>query len=92
MQARIAVLPGDGIGPEVAAQAVKVLKRVGEVHGHSFTFEEGLIGGAAIDQTGSPLPDEALTLCQASDAVLLAAVGDPKYDDPTLKVRPEQGC
>ncbi len=91
MQAKIAVLPGDGIGPEVAAEAVKVLKRVGEVHGHSFAFEEGLIGGVAIDKTGSPLPDESLTLCQASDAVLLAAVGDPKYDDPTLKVRPEQG-
>jgi 3-isopropylmalate dehydrogenase len=91
MQAGIAVLPGDGIGPEVMAEAVKVLKRVGEVYGHSFTFEEGLIGGVAIDETGSPLPDESLTLCQASDAVLLAAVGDPKYDDPTLKVRPEQG-
>jgi 3-isopropylmalate dehydrogenase len=91
MQARIAVLPGDGIGPEVMAEAVKVLKRVGEVYEHSFTFEEGLIGGAAIDKTGSPLPDESLTLCQASDAVLLAAVGDPRYDDPTLKVRPEQG-
>jgi 3-isopropylmalate dehydrogenase len=91
MQARIAVLPGDGIGPEVAVQAIKVLKRVADVYGHTFTFEEGLIGGAAIDKTGSPLPDESLTLCQASDAVLLAAVGDPKYDDPTLKVRPEQG-
>jgi 3-isopropylmalate dehydrogenase len=91
MQAKIAVLPGDGIGPEVAAQAIKVLKRVGEVHGHSFVFEEGLIGGVAIDKTGSPLPDGVLTLCQTSDAVLLAAVGDPKYDDPTLKVRPEQG-
>jgi 3-isopropylmalate dehydrogenase len=91
MQARIAVLPGDGIGPEVMAEAVKVLKRVAEVYGHTFTFEEGLIGGVAIDETGSPLPDESLTLCQASDAVLLAAVGDPKYDDPTLRVRPEQG-
>ncbi len=91
MQAKIAVLPGDGIGPDVAAEAVKVLKHVGEIHGHTFTFEEGLIGGVAIDETGSPLPDESLTLCQASDAVLLAAVGDPKYDDPTLKVRPEQG-
>jgi 3-isopropylmalate dehydrogenase len=91
MQARVAVLPGDGIGPEVMAEAVKVLKRVADVYGHTFTFEEGLIGGAAIDQIGSPLPDEALTLCQASDAVLLAAVGDPKYDDPTFKVRPEQG-
>ena len=91
MQARITVLPGDGIGPEVVAEAVKVLKQVAEVYGHSFRFEEGLIGGVAIDKTGSPLPDESLTLCQASDAVLLAAVGDPKYDDPTLKVRPEQG-
>jgi 3-isopropylmalate dehydrogenase len=91
MQARIAVLPGDGIGPEVMAEAVKVLKRVAEVYGHTFTFEEGLIGGVAIDKTGSPLPDEVLAMCQASDAVLLAAVGDPKYDDPTLKVRPEQG-
>jgi len=91
MQARIAVLPGDGIGPEVAAEAAKVLKRVADVYGHSFTFEEGLIGGVAIDRTGNPLPDESLTLCQASDAVLLAAVGDPKYDDPTLKVHPEQG-
>ena len=91
MQARIAVLPGDGIGPEVVAEAVKVLKRVEEVHGHTFSFEEGLIGGVAIDKTGSPLPDEVLTMCQASDAVLLAAVGDPRYDDPTLQVRPEQG-
>ena len=91
MQARIAVLPGDGIGPEVMAEAVKVLIRVAEVYGHTFRFEEGLIGGVAIDKTGSPLPDEVLTLCQASDAVLLAAVGDPRYDDPTLKVRPEQG-
>jgi 3-isopropylmalate dehydrogenase len=91
MQARIAVLPGDGIGPEVMAEAVKVLKRVAEVYGHTFTFEEGLIGGVAIDKTGSPLPDEVLAMCQASDAVLLAAVGDPRYDAPTLKVRPEQG-
>jgi len=91
MQARIAVLPGDGIGPEVMAEAIKVLKRVAEVYGHSFRFEEGLIGGVAIDETGSPLPDKVLAMCQASDAVLLAAVGDPKYDDPTLKVRPEQG-
>lgn len=91
MQARIAVLPGDGIGPEVMAEAVKVLRRVAEVYGHTFTFEEGLIGGVAIDETGSPLPDEVLAMCQASDAVLLAAVGDPRYDDPTLKVRPEQG-
>ena len=91
MQARIAVLPGDGIGPEVMAEAVKVLKRVAEVYGHTFAFQEGLIGGVAIEKTGNPLPDEVLAMCKASDAVLLAAVGDPKYDDPTLKVRPEQG-
>jgi len=91
MQARIAVLPGDGIGPEVMAEAVKVLERVAEVYGHTFAFQEGLIGGVAIEKTGHPLPDEVLAMCQASDAVLLAAVGDPKYDDPTLKVRPEQG-
>jgi 3-isopropylmalate dehydrogenase len=91
MQARIAVLPGDGIGPEVMAEAVKVLKRVADVYGHSFTFEEGLIGGVAIDKTGSPLPDEVLAMCRAGDAILLAAVGDPKYDDPRAAVRPEQG-
>jgi len=91
MEARIAVLPGDGIGPEVMAEAVKVLERVAEVYGHTFVFQEGLIGGVAIERTGRPLPDEVLATCKASDAVLLAAVGDPKYDDPTLKVRPEQG-
>jgi len=91
MQARIAVLPGDGIGPEVAAEAVKVLKKVAYVYGHEFVFEEALIGGAAMDVGGNPLPDETLQLCRASDAILLAAVGGPKWDDPAASVRPEQG-
>jgi 3-isopropylmalate dehydrogenase len=91
MQARIAVLPGDGIGPEVAAEAVKVLKKVADVYGHDFIFEEALIGGAAMDVSGNPLPDETLQLCRESDAILLAAVGGPKWDDPTASVRPEQG-
>jgi 3-isopropylmalate dehydrogenase len=91
MQAKIAVLPGDGIGPDVAAEAVKVLKKVADTYGHEFVFEEALIGGAAMDVTGNPLPDETLQLCRESDAILLAAVGDPKYDDPRAPVRPEQG-
>ena len=91
MQARIAVLPGDGIGPEVAAEAVKVLKKVAYVYGHEFVFEEALIGGAAMDVGGNPLPDETLQLCRESDAILLAAVGGPKWDDPAASVRPEQG-
>lgn len=91
MTYKITVLPGDGIGPEVVAEGVKVLKAVGRIWGHDLTFEEALIGGVAIDETGSPLPNETLELCKASDAVLLGAVGHPKFDDPSLKVRPEQG-
>jgi len=91
MQARIAVLPGDGIGPEVVAEAVKVLRRVAQIYRHEFTFEEALIGGAAIDAVGNPLPAETLQLCRESDAVLLGAVGGPKWDDPRAAVRPEQG-
>ena len=91
MQANITLLPGDGIGPEVMAEAVKALEAVGTRYGHAFSFREGLIGGAAIDATGSPLPADTLSMCTSSDAVLLAAVGDPRFDDPTLKVRPEQG-
>lgn len=91
METRIATLPGDGISPEVVAEAVKVLRRVAEVYGHTFEFKEGLVGGAAIDATGEALPAETLVLCQESDAVLLGAVGDPKYDDPRSPVRPEQG-
>ena len=91
MEAQIMLLPGDGIGPEVLAEAVKVLDRVAAKYGHTFVYEEGLIGGAAIDATGSALPEETLARCKQSDAVLLAAVGDPKYDDPRAAVRPEQG-
>ncbi len=91
MQAKITLLPGDGIGPEVLAEAVKTLKAVAAGYGHTFTFQEGLIGAAAIDATGSPLPDETVEKCLNCDGVLLAAVGDPRYNDPTKKVRPEQG-
>ena len=89
---RIALLPGDGIGPDITEQAVKVLDAVGAKHGHTFLYEEAHIGGAAIDETGSPLPDETLELCNRSDAVLMGAIGGPKWDttDPD-GVRPEQG-
>jgi 3-isopropylmalate dehydrogenase len=87
---RIAVLPGDGIGREVTAEAVKVLRAVGERTGHRFDLEYGLVGGAAMDETAEPLPAATLALCRSAAAVLLGAVGDPKYDDPQAKVRPEQ--
>lgn len=87
----IAVLPGDGIGPEVTAEAVRVLEAVGRRFGHTFEFHEALIGGAAIEATGSPLPTETLDRCRRSDAILLGAVGGPRWDDPTTPVRPEQG-
>ncbi len=91
MKATVAVLPGDGIGPEVVAQGLRVLKAVAERRGHAFATTEGLIGGIAIDRTGSPLPDETVALCKSADAVLLGAVGGPKWDDPQARVRPEQG-
>mgnify|MGYP000903981149 CR=1 FL=1 len=91
MKARITVLGGDGIGPEVTAQAVRVLEAVARKSGHQFEFTSALIGGAAIDATGSALPPETVTACQQSDAVLLGAVGGPKWSDPSAKVRPEQG-
>ena len=91
MRAAITVLPGDGIGPEVVAQATRVLAAVGERWGHVFTTREALIGGAAIDQTGTALPPETLAMARETDAVLLGAVGGPKWDDPRAKVRPEQG-
>src|SRR5437764_15031924 len=87
----IALLPGDGIGPEVLAEARGVLDAVAERFGHSFTYRQGLIGGAAIDATGEPLPAETLELCRGGDAVLLGAVGGPKWDNPAARVRPEQG-
>ena len=91
MKAFIACLPGDGIGPEVVAEGVRVLQAVARRFGHQFTVREALIGGAAIDATGSPLPPATLDLCQGADAVLLGAVGGPRWDDPTASVRPEQG-
>ena len=91
MKAIIAVLPGDGIGPEVVAEGVKVLRAIASAFGHHFNFQEGLVGGIAIDETGSPLPEETLARCRGSDAVLLGAVGGPKWSDPRAPVRPEQG-
>ena len=86
----VGVLPGDGIGQEVIAEAEKVLRAVGERYGHDFVLEHGLVGGAAMDATGEPLPESTLDLTKAADAILFGAVGDPKYDDPRAKVRPEQ--
>jgi len=91
MRAVIAVLPGDGIGPEVVAEGLKVLGAVSRRFGHEFTLREALIGGAAIDATGTALPEATLTICRGAEAVLLGAVGGPKWDDPKAKVRPEQG-
>lgn len=91
MKANIILLPGDGIGPEVTAAAGQVLQALAKAYGHTFTFHEHLIGGCSIDRYGVALSDEALAECQAADAVLLGAVGGPKWDDPRAKVRPEQG-
>jgi 3-isopropylmalate dehydrogenase len=91
MKAKIVTLPGDGIGVEVVAEGVKVLKAVAERYAHQFTFAQALIGGCAIDATGEPLPATTLEVCRNADAVLLGAVGGPKWDDPTAEVRPEQG-
>lgn len=91
MQATIITIPGDGIGVDVVTEGVKVLQAVAAKFGHTFTFENHLIGGCAIDATGDPLPASTLDACQRADAVLLGAVGGPKWDDPTAKVRPEQG-
>jgi 3-isopropylmalate dehydrogenase len=91
MKATIALLPGDGIGPEVIAEAERLLQAVGERHGHRFMLEHGAIGGAAIDATGVPLPPATVALCERADAVLLGAVGGPQWSDPDATVRPEQG-
>ena len=91
VEAIITILPGDGIGPEVVEAATTVLEAVGGRHGHTFHLSEHLIGGCAIDAVGNPLPAETLNACEAADAVLLGAVGGPKWDDPTAAVRPEQG-
>jgi len=89
--ATIATLPGDGVGPEVIAAAQAVLEAVASRFGHSLIFREALIGGAAIDATGNPLPNDTLALCREADGVLLGAVGGPRWDSPTAPVRPEQG-
>ena len=91
MQANIVVLPGDGIGPEITAVAVDVLKAIASRFGHSFSFSEHDIGGIAIDRHGEPLPAATLEACSKADAVLLGAVGGPKWSDPNAKGRPEQG-
>jgi len=88
---RIVLLPGDGIGPEVTREARRVLERAAEVHGIALTFEEALIGGASIDAHGTPLQDEVVDLCRDSAAVLLGAVGGPKWDDMSVDLRPEKG-
>ena len=91
MQFNITVLPGDGVGPEVTAEAIKVLQAISGRFGHSFKLRYGLVGGTAIDEEGTALPKDSLKMCQNSDAVLLGAVGGPKWDDPQAKVRPEDG-
>ena len=92
MELKIAVLAGDGIGPEISAEGVKVMKAVCSKFGHQVTFTETLCGAAAIDAVGNPFPEETLKACQDADAVLFSAVGDPRFDNnPNAKVRPEQG-
>ena len=91
MKANIVLLPGDGIGPEIVEQARVVLESVASQFGHEFSFASHQIGGIAIDQTGDPLPAETVEACRGSDAVLLGAVGGPKWDDPSAATRPEAG-
>ena len=87
----LAVLAGDGVGPEVTNEAIKVLLAVGRRFGHTFNLRYGLVGGVAIDGTGTALPQDTFKMCQECDAILLGAVGGPKWDDPEAKVRPEDG-
>ncbi len=91
MEKKITVLPGDGIGPEVVASAVKVLQVIGKRYNHTFHLGYAAIGGAAIDQFNNPLPDETIAMCENSDAVLLGAVGGPKWDNNPPELRPEKG-
>jgi len=91
VKANIVVLGGDGIGPEVTAEAVRVLEAVARRGGHELRFQEHLLGGCSIDRHGTALTEEVLSACKASQAVLLGAVGGPRWDDPSSKVRPEQG-
>jgi 3-isopropylmalate dehydrogenase len=91
LKANLILLPGDGIGPEIVDQARRVLLQIAKTSGHDFSFATHVIGGIAIDQTGDPLPQTTLDACRSSDAILLGAVGGPKWDDPTAKTRPEAG-
>jgi 3-isopropylmalate dehydrogenase len=91
MRFTIALLPGDGIGPEVVAEGRRLLHRVGAVFGHAFAYNEGMIGGCSIDRHGVALTDDVVAMCRRADAVLLGAVGGPKWDDPKAKTRPEDG-
>lgn len=91
MRATIVTMPGDGVGPEVMAETLKVLESVGKRHGHRFTFDGRMIGGVAIDHFGTPLREKDIDAARTADAVLLGAVGGPKWDDPNAAVRPEQG-
>ena len=91
MKAHIALMPGDGIGPEVTAEAVLCLKAVGARYGHEWRLDEAPVGAVAMDATGMPLPPATLALAKTADAVLFGAIGAPRYSDPALKVRPEQG-
>ena len=92
MKKNIAVIPGDGIGPEVTQQSLNILNAVAKQFGHEFNYTHCLMGAVAIDKTGNPLPDETIEVCLNSDAILFGAIGHPKYDnDPAAKVRPEQG-
>ena len=92
MKYQIAVLPGDGIGPEIVKQAQRVLDAVASKFGHTFSYEYASVGAAAIDECGDPYPQSTHDICVNADAILFGAIGDPKYDnDPSAKVRPEQG-
>ena len=92
MKKKIAVIFGDGIGPEVTQQSINILDAVAKIFSHEFEYTYCLMGADAIDKTGNPLPDETLATCLNSDAILFGAIGHPKYDnDPEAKVRPEQG-
>jgi 3-isopropylmalate dehydrogenase len=91
LQSKIVLLPGDGIGPEVVQQGMRVLQSIASKYGHHFEFSEHLIGGIAIDETGDALPNSTIVACKSSEAILLGAVGGPKWDDPNAKTRPEAG-
>jgi 3-isopropylmalate dehydrogenase len=92
MDLKIALLPGDGIGPEIIEQAVLVSNKIAQRFNHNIIWKNGLVGAAAIEDCGNPYPDKTHKICLESDAILFGAIGDPKYDnDPSAKVRPEQG-